>query len=422
MLTSLLPRSVQSFALAAFASAGLAAGARANDEERLDRIVLSSGKEIPCRVLHEGPDTIVYDDGKRHELKRAEVREIQSVERGLREFLTKLDATSKSDAKALAELARWCEEEALLGEATATWIRVVAADPENEEAWSKLGAVKSKKGWRVRQRSRLVTIEEYRKGLAEWKNAFELRTGHYLLRTNIPPRNAVDLAASIERVHQAYYDMMGQVLPLYVFDEFPEIHVHINTSGMPSPPHPGDKAWFEAGSNTLYIDAEQEGSEIEAVRRMADLLTYNSFRRTIGKQGAMPAWVQEGLGQAFAGASRRGDDGVRFEFGVPVATLFKRHAQDPKPARLQLLLGSGFAAYRSGSDAERLVAQAYTLVQYLVHGEQGKHRAGFASYLQSAFGGQDSLGHLEQALGLKSEALEAGWKAYVEQNAGQKPK
>ncbi|MBL8899733.1 MAG: hypothetical protein JNM84_19030 [Planctomycetes bacterium] len=399
---------------AAVLASGLALGARTPEEERHDRIVLASGKEVHCRVLHEGPDTLVYDDGKRHEVKRADVREVHSVERSLREFLTKLDATSKSDAQALAALARWCEEEALLGEATATWIRVVAADPENEEAWTKLGAVKSKKGWRVRQRSRLVTVEEYRKGLADWKNAFELRTAHYLLRTDIPPRNAVDLAIAIERVHQAYYDMLAPVVPLYVFEEVPEIHIHVNPTHMPKPPSPGEKAWFEVLSNRLTVDADQEGWELEAVRRMADLLTYNSFRRTTGKQGEMPAWLQEGLGQSFVGAARRGDEGLRFEFGVPLRALFATHAKDTKPVHLQTLLGSGFAAFRAGSDAERLVAQAYTLLQFLVHGNDGAHRAALATYLQSAFHGQGALVHLEKALGWKEAQIDASWKSYVE--------
>jgi hypothetical protein len=392
-------------------------------EDRTDRLVLASGKEILCRVLHEGVDTIVYDDGKKHEIRRSEVREVHSVERSMREFLVRQEAVSKSDAAALAELARWCEHEDLLGEAFATWIRVVAADPENEEAWAKLGAVKSKKGWRVRQRGRLVGIEEFRKGLADWRNALELRTAHYLLKTNVPPRTAVDLAASIERVHQAYYDFLSPVLPLYVFEELPEIHVHANAKRMPAPPAPGEKAWFEVLSNTLHVDFEQEGAELEAVRRMADLLTYNSFRRTTGKQGEMPAWVQEGLGQAFAGALRRADDGsARFDFDQPLDALFQRHAQDEKPARLALLLGSGFAAFRAGTDAERLVAQAYTLAHYLTHGDGGKYRAGFASYLQSAFHGQGAETHLEKALGRKAAELESDWKSYVAQMAGQRPK
>ena len=55
---------------------------------------------------------------------------------------------------------------------------------------------------------------------------------------------------------------------------------------------------------------------------------------------------------------------------------------------------------------------------FLVNAEDGRYRAGLAEYLRSAFLGKGATTHLEKALGVKIEALEQEWFAYVQGLAG----
>ena len=76
----------------------------------------------------------------------------------------------------MADLAKFCESRDLPGEARQMWIRILIDDPENEEAWTKLGGSHGRKGWRLKVRGRYYTLDQLRERVSDWKNAMELRT------------------------------------------------------------------------------------------------------------------------------------------------------------------------------------------------------------------------------------------------------
>lgn len=385
-----------------------------------DTIVLRTGKSIECRVVHETPDRIVYAIGtKTQEVARGDVETLETVEISLREFLKRYEALDATKPDALVDLAVWAEQHALPGEAHALWIRILTIDPEHERAWTKLGGVKGKKGWQLKVRGRFYDLEALKKRASDWKNALELPTAHFLLKSDAEPARVLDLAIDAERAWTAFYDALGPALGLYVFEETPEIHVFADARDYPSPPLPGQKAWFSAVANTIYVDASAKPTPAEVLYQFTDLLVVNGLRRTAdARTGQLEPWAREGFGLMFAAAVRPDPGRVKFEFETPVAASFRAQAGDAKPLTLSQTLRAGHGSFDSGPDAERFSRQCYTFLHFLVFADGGAHRANLAEYLRSAYLGKTGTANFEKAFETKLKDLEPQWIAYVKRVAG----
>jgi hypothetical protein len=300
------------------------------------------------------------------------------------------------------------------------WIRVLTLDAENETAWKALGGVHTKRrGWRLRVRGRFYTLEDMRERVSDWKNAMELPTAHFLIRTDIAPERAVDLSVDIERAYLTYYELFGRTLHLYPFDEVPEIRVYSDAKDYERPPNPGVLAWFAPNANILHVDASDPGAAAyAAVSELTEVLMFNSLRRTVGKTGSVPAWAGKGIAQAFAAAYRSDPGHATWDLTQPIRAHFDTHARAEDPLSIKDVVRSGHGSYDAGTDAALRLAQSYTLAHFLSHGSGGELRAGFAEYLVGAFGGQGSSTHLEKALDIRLKDLEERWIAYVDDVAG----
>ena len=392
----------------------------AGDHKEPDLVVLASGDEVECRVLFEDDQEVVYR-AKRKEKRvpRSEVREVQSIERSMRELLARYEKVSPTDVAALADLALFAEQSALPGEARNLWIRILAHDPENEQAWTKLGGVKQRKTWKLQVRGRYYDIEELRTRVSDWKNALELSTAHYLIKTDADPLRALDAALDVERAHQAFYDLLGKPLKLFVFDEEPEIHAFADHKDYPSAPDGDSRAWFSPVANTLYVDLSAKPASGEIVGELVQGLIFNAFRRSADtKTGEIEPWIRQGLMGAFAVAARPDPGRVTFEFEPPFRPWFLRQAQDEKPLELQRILSAGRGAFDSGPDAERYAIATYTLVHFLAFHEGGKYRPAFAAFLQDSLLGKGGKSRFLETVGVKETALEDEWRAYVASRAG----
>jgi len=385
-----------------------------------DVVVLRDGGRVEGRVLFENDEKVVLrEKSKTREIARGEVGEVQSVERSLAEYLKRFDALDPTDVAALVDLAHYAEEHHLPGEARCTWIRILTVDAAHEEAWAKLGGVQRNKGWELKVKGRFYTIDELRTRTSDWKNALELPTAHFVVKTDTGPERALEVALDVERACTAYYEVVGKPLELWVFDEVPEIHLHAEAKEYPAPPTPGDPAWFGRGENTLHVLSSQSLDRGLVVAEFVDALVFNSFRRSLGnKTGELEPWVREGLRQAFAAAVRPDPGHVRFEFGEPIAAHFHTQATAEKPVALEAVLTAGRNAFSSGTNAARLTAAAYTLTQFLIQGRDHAHRAAFADFLRSSYTGKGGKSNFLHALDMKEKDLEAEWTAYVKEVAG----
>jgi len=384
-----------------------------------DQIILLDGKPLPCRVLLETDQKVVYRArGKTIEAPRSDVVDVRSQERSLREFLKRFEDVDVKSAGALVDLARFAESENLAGEEHSTWIRVLTLDPNNEAAWTALGGMKRRTGWELRVRGRFYTIDELRARVSDWKNALELPTAHFLLRTDGKPERAVDVAIDLERAWATFYDVLGKPLELYVFDEQPEINVYADAKDYPAPPTAGMAAWFDRSGNMLHVNAAQAKDSGTIVSELVDCLVFNSFRRTLGRTGEIEPWARKGLAYAFAVAVRPSPGRVTFDFTSPYTPYFQSQAKDEKPLAIDKVLRAGFASFDSGSDAPKFMAQSYTLVHFLAFYENQKYRKGLAEYLKRSFLGKGGTSNFYEAVGADEKTLQEQWTAYVKGMAG----
>ncbi|MEM9381380.1 MAG: hypothetical protein AAGB93_15610 [Planctomycetota bacterium] len=391
---------------------------------RPDLLVLKNGKKVECRVAMEGRDTILVRVGKGSKTKeyaRSEVEQIQTIERSLAEFFRRYDDEKSGGVPALAELARFCEERELFGEANNLWVRILLADPENEQAWTKLGGVFSKRrGWRLKVRGRFYTLDQLEERSADWKNALFIPTAHFVVKSDLDPSEVLDVAFDLERAYLEYYGILTPSIDLQNFDFIPEVHIPKDAKNFPTPRFPGDNAWFSFVANTLFVDGSKEDIAREAVFHLTQLLVDNSFRRPVGGGlGKIAPWAERAISDAFAGAYVFEDGESRWEFGPPLMDYFRYHANDDEPMSIKKLLGAGLGAFRNPPEAERYRAQAYTLLHFLSYEDKGKYRSGLTAYLQSSIRGQSAATHLEKALGVKDlDGIEEEWLRYVKEVAG----
>ncbi|MEM6569070.1 MAG: hypothetical protein AAF957_11695 [Planctomycetota bacterium] len=391
---------------------------------RPDLLILKDGKEIECRVAMEGRETILVRIGKgskTREYARTEVAEIQTIERSLAEFFRRYDAEKSGGVPALAELAKFCEERELFGEANNLWVRIILADPDNEQAWTKLGGVYSKRrGWRLKVRGRFYTLDQLRERSADWKNALFVPTAHFVVKSDLDPMEVLDVAFDLERAYLEYYGILTPSIDLQNFDFVPEVHIPKDEKNYPSPRFPGDNAWFSFVANTLFVNGSKDDIAREAVFHLTQLLVDNSFRRPVGGGlGKIAPWAERAISDAFAGAYVFENGESRWEFGPPLMDYFMYHAKDDEPMSIKKLLGAGLGAYRNPPEAERYRAQAYTLLHFLSYEAKGKYREGLTAYLQSSINGKSAPTHLEKALGVKDlDEIEKEWLRYVKEVAG----
>ena len=357
------------------------AAASAHDD-RSDLVVLKDGKQVECRVILETEDSVLTRRGSRKkEYPREEIAEIHSVERSLRQLFERYDALPQRTPAALAELALFCEQNELPSEARNLWIQVLTLDPENEQAWTELGGVHTeRRGWRLKVRGRFYTLDQLRERVSDWKHAMELPTAHFLLKTDIEPERALNIALNLERAYMTFYDVLGEALELQVFDEVPEVHVFKDPKDYPTPRFQGDQAWFSRGENTVYVNGAGPDVARAAVFKLTHALVLNSFRRTIGGNGSIAPWTERALGEAFSYALRVEDGVASWEFGRPILEYFRFQAADSEPLEMKRVVAAGYGAFNNGTDARRYNAECHTLMFFLLHAEEGRYRDGVASY------------------------------------------
>jgi len=393
--------------------------------ESPDLVTLADGRELACRVLFEDDaEVVVRERGKVRELARGEVREVRSVERSLRVFLERLERIGPNDAAALRDLAAFAEHAGLPGEARGAWLRVLAVDADDEAAWAALGGVRQRGAWRLKLGGRSCSVAELLERGPDWKHALELPTAHFRLVTDAPLEIALDVALDVELAFQVFYDVLGGPLGLWVFDTVPEIRAYADPDDYPPSPRPGADAWFSRGQDVLNVNLRPAGPGDDRgplAGELSEVLLWNAFQATFGKTGELERWARSGLGRTFASAARASPvegagDGAP-DVGAPALGAFRAHARDPEPLTLAQLLGAGDAAFDSGPDKARYRNQSYTLVHFLLFGEDGTLRAGLARYLRGSYLGQGGVSNLLAALGVDEEALETRWSAHVKRIA-----
>lgn len=386
----------------------------AGGDER-DRVVLKTGKELRGRILLVDEERVVLRrSGRDQELARSAVERTESVRDGLAALLEDARPSRLARLDEVELLAARAEEYGLPGEAEALRWRMLALEPSCEAAHEALGHRRRGGRFVVPVDGRQVGLEERLALARDWGSAWTFGSLHYELRTNLPLGEALDLALELERLYAAFFALLGPELALREVCTRMRFQVHADRASYPE--GAGETGRYDPDSDTVVVDASR-GLELLTWTHEAthQLLSVTAFRER-GAQGEIPPWVNEGLAEYFA-TGVVGGPPLAFQAGLPCTRHFRTQAGAQDAHDLKRVLAFSSTDFQAGSDQLLKYAQSYTLVHFLLHGEEGRYRQGFLAWLRLVYAGRGSTTELEKCLDVEWKPLERAWLAHVAREA-----
>lgn len=380
-----------------------------------DRVTLVEGGQVlEGRVVFEGVDDIVVRiDRKDQRIARKDIAEIRSIERSLVAIVDR--DIPNADAATLQALAAECEQAGLAAEAKNLWLRVLALDPANDAAVQGAGARRVGKEVKLALGKGERNASELAKPQASFKKAYEIETTHFVVRSDTPLVSVLDLALALERLHARFYAVLGAPLELYVLDDAPEVCVYGRKADFPVPPEEGASVWFAPAIQRVHVDAAMNPSVAAIVHEVTQMMAFTALRRSAGATAQLPLWAGEGIAQVFAVAAPRERFGAWNEPGEPDGVAFATTSM--AEVSLERVFDATARDFVGETKSQSIQACAYTLVHYLVFGENGALRAGFGKFLREGTRAKVTLNGLSQALARPVKEIESGWRAHVEAHA-----
>lgn len=377
-----------------------------------DRVELKDGKAHEGRVLAELKGSVVLREGKQvRTFPLADVASVSSLERSLTRLLE--SDLKSADAGALAALAAEADKAGLAADARNLWLRTLLADKDHAGARAALGAKPVKDDVTLHFGKSSLHLSQLRAGGLKWKEAYELPTTHFVLKTDLPLAAALEAATALERFHHRFYALLGQPLELYVFDErtLPEVRIYAEGASYPTPPRLGDRVWFSMGENCLHVAADGQMSLPTVVSELSRQMLFSALRRSSGPTAQVQPWVSAGIADYFGSIAPTQLGGAWSDgaaaFGVAAKTVAA------SKTTFAALFNSPMNAFSNGAQASEMSAAAWSALHYFLYAGDGALREGFGRYVNDGAKGKLSMSALCEHVKLKPEEIESGWRAHV---------
>ncbi|MCP5022723.1 MAG: hypothetical protein GY930_13235 [bacterium] len=368
--------------------------------------------------MFEDESRVLYKRNARvQEVAARLVKEVVSVESRVHDFLAEYEAVDRRSIEELRDLAIWAEKNRLPGEARNIWLRILLLDGHNEQAWKRVGGRRMKGGLGLRLGNKVFSLAEFKDSGRDWRYAIEIPTAHFLVKTNANLGKALNLAIELEAIYQIYAERIGHPIELFPFEWVPEIRIDGGGKRAPQAPVTGIDAWFDNKSNVLMVYGNKART-YHVWRAAMDMVIHNSFRMALGNRaGTLPVWAHEGLANGFVLGLRNTPRGLEFKQGIPHMDWFRAQAEMKEPLSIRRVFSSSQSDYGGGTNQLGYRAGAYTLVFFLMNGEDKKHREHFFDYLRSAFHGKGSLSTFGKAFPMDVETLSSEWFEFTRKTA-----
>lgn len=383
-----------------------------------DTVELEGGKKLEGRVVYEDDDVLVLRRGSRdREIELADVVAVDSVARKLDRFLAVAEAVGANDVEGNLALAAQASAVGLEAEARLFWWRVLELAPDHADANRRLGHVRRGSRWLVPDGGRRWPLDQLLERRADWGEAWELETTHYVLRTNLDLGTAVAAALELERFYRTFFSTFARPLRLYEVEEPMDVHVHADAASYPESGNEG--GYFAPAENIARVDASRGLHVGTLIHEATHQLIHNTAERERTYSGSIPGWLDEGLAE-YMEASIRGSVGeTTVEVGAVNRAHFRAQAMAGKPYDLARVIQFDAGDFSASTRRSLKYAQAYSLVHYCLRGEDGAYREGFLAFVRGAYRGKSSSTHFKKALGIRGEkGFDEGWSRYARSLGG----
>lgn len=330
------------------------------------------------------------------------------------------------------ELARWARAHGQAAQSTAILEAVIAAQPDHAVArqllgyervggaWLRGDALYTAKKW-VRYLGRWMPPAEQRKlvarraalrqqvkGRAMWKDAWEAKTEHFVVRSNAPVRVVEDIMSAMERyyaVASRMFQLTGSQarIPVEVYADQAEFMRASAEDGMGASGNV--LGYFSPGRDLIrcYYAGSVDQTLGTLFHETTHLIVHRFARRDV------PTWTNEGLAVYFEDAERL-EDRIDVD-AVPWSRLW--HLRDMQAAGPIDLADTVRCPHRGYNVT--YYPRGWSLVHFLLHGAEGRYRKGFEAYLMALRKGGDAPAAelFKATIGVEPSALQAEWAAHI---------
>jgi len=379
-----------------------------------DLVERKDGRSLEGIVVYEDDEQLVLRvKSVEKEVPQGEIASVRAALRELPKALEEIGKLGRTDVRSHLLVAADLEKRNLPLEARLAYWRVLLVDPDNEPANLALGHRKRQKSWVSEHEGHWWKLDELqRRRQADFGDAWELSTTHYLVRTDLPLAQAIDCALDLERLFLGFYRAFGPGMQLRAVTERMTASIHATTSSYPQIGG-GRGGYYVPSEGTLYLNAAGGLDRTTLVHEGTHQLVDYSARRMRPGKGKIPGWLDEGLAQYMEAAMTGKPGELVIVPGRLDLRRFATHGGDEDPYGLNRVLNFQSDDFGASSKVHLKYAQSYTLVSFCLHGDAGAYRDGFFEFLKSAYAGKSSSTHFKKAIGVKERELEKAWAAYV---------
>lgn len=383
-----------------------------------DSVVLVDGTRLEGRIVVDSPDRVVIRVGSRdHVVARADVKSADSRLAAWREAMERWRLLDKEDATKIADIAAFAARLGLAEEARLFALRAVAVDPENRHARELLGHERKEKDkdWTFREQGRRYTWTERVKRAADFRDAWRLESTHWSVRANVSLLDATNAVLDLENFYAVYFDVLGPELGLHHVDAPLAAQIHGDTASFPQ--IAGGRGFYDRAENVLVVNSDPVLDRGLLVHEATHHLIAATGVLTRAAKAEVAPWLDEGLAEYFRATATGPAGRLVYDASAVDTRSMRSQAHATETYKLSRIMTFDPGDYMSTSRQDLKYAQSYSFVAFLMAADDARYRGRFYEFLRGAWNGKGSSTDLEFALGVKLDAVQRSWNAWVRERA-----
>jgi hypothetical protein len=256
--------------------------------------------------------------------------------------------------------------------------------------------------------------------LSWWDRSPENKYGHYWIKSDLPPEELRAIAQHLNMMYGQYSKLLAFVpvridekLNVLAFRSRQDFQLTLQARFGVKIANSGGLFFVMPGGSALAFWTEGVPGQ-----RLRHVMQHEGFHQFAYSRFGddLPPWVNEGLAEFCGEAVIIGDKMVIGQANPRVLNRLKLAIDSSKSiplARMLSMTSREWAdALRSG-DASLQYAQAWSMVQFLIYGENGAHASAFDTYLKHVNTGLPADAAFARALGTDINDFEARWKRWA---------
>ncbi len=253
-----------------------------------------------------------------------------------------------------------------------------------------------------------------------WDRAAEAHVGHYWIKTDLPTDEANELARHINIMHVEYAKRLASLPPrapvdlkVLIFEDRDDYVRTLRTRfGVDASGTGGIFVTHPSGSGLAFWTGRQPR------RRVHHVAQHEGFHQFAHSRfaGDLPVWVNEGLAEFFGESVIVGAKLVIGQTNPRVLNTIKAAIEIDKHIPFRRMLTMTHEQWKLAV-RERTASfqydQAWSMVHFLVYGDDGKYVSAFERYLRLLNTGMPPDAAFTRVFGDDIDAFEERWKAYA---------